>query len=322
MIHRVFAFFAGCLLIVTATNLNVGAIGGWWQPQAYLMVAMAVGVVAGATIIGCTGHRLLAIFLMSMLMLGEGWQIMITSDRLISAAEQRQASARKVTEARREAKQRVAEAKAAVQRAEKAGFSRIREAEKAQREASAATSADAAGRFCGDRCQAMHTTNVTAAAEAVKQARADAKAANDAATMELKEATAALDALPFPASATAVADRIGVEPWVVDLFYSVLGSLAITGMAAGLIAYSAAVESRSPVAAGAAAVSRHLTDIAGREGTIDIAGAHAIYHRNKVLPRLRFNDFAVLALACAAHHGWRAASGRISTMDPRRLRSS
>jgi hypothetical protein len=88
----------------------------------------------------------------------------------------------------------------------------------------------------------MHTTNVTAAAEAAKQARITAKAANDAATMELKEAMAFLDTLPFPASATAFADRIGVESWMVDLLYSVLGSIAITGMAGGLIAFSAAAE--------------------------------------------------------------------------------
>jgi hypothetical protein len=167
----------------------------------------------------------------------------------------------------------------------------------------------------------MHATSVTTAAEAVKQARADAKAANDAAMGELKEAMAALDALPFPASATAVADRIGVEPWVVDLLYSMLGSLAITGLAAGLIAFSVA-ESTSPIATGAAAVSRHLADIIEREGAVDIEGAHAIYGRSKTLPRLSRSEFAVLAMACAAHHGWIAAGGRISAVASKRLRST
>jgi hypothetical protein len=176
VILKILAFVAGCLLIGAATYLNVVAVGGWWQPQSYLLVALAIGVVAGAAVIGRANQRRTAILFAVMLLLGEVWQVMTTADRLVSTAEQRQAAARALVETREEAKRRVTHAKAAVQRVEKASLARIQQAEQAQRDASAATSADAAVRSCGGRCENMHATSVATAAAAVKQARAVAAA--------------------------------------------------------------------------------------------------------------------------------------------------
>jgi hypothetical protein len=138
---------------------------------------------------------------------------------------------------------------------------------------------------------------------------------------EVRSAMAALNALPPPASATALADRIGFEPWVVDLLYSVLGSIAITGLAAALIAFSVAAEPRTLIEAGTAAVAQQMAETIERDGAIDIEAAHAAYESNRILPRLSLGDYAVLALACAAHHGWSVVAGRISASAPALARS-
>ena len=49
----------------------------------------------------------------------------------------------------------------------------------------------------------------------------------------------ALDAIKPPPSATPLADRLGLPPWLLDLFQSALGSIAANGLAFLLIAFGA-----------------------------------------------------------------------------------
>jgi hypothetical protein len=80
------------------------------------------------------------------------------------------------------------------------------------------------------------------------QAQADAATAEVAAAWadartkaesRVNQARADLNAMPIPASATPLADRLGIEGWTVDLAAAALASLAANGLAAFLLAFAA-----------------------------------------------------------------------------------
>jgi hypothetical protein len=56
---------------------------------------------------------------------------------------------------------------------------------------------------------------------------------------ELQAAQAALSTIKPPPSATPLADRLGLPPWLLDLLHSAFGSVAANGLAFLLIAYGA-----------------------------------------------------------------------------------
>jgi hypothetical protein len=80
---------------------------------------------------------------------------------------------------------------------------------------------------------------VDAAAAEVEQARSEIAAERQRRDEELTAARAAVEAIKPSASASPLANRIGIPAWVLDLITAALGSMAANGLAYGLIAFAA-----------------------------------------------------------------------------------
>ena len=57
--------------------------------------------------------------------------------------------------------------------------------------------------------------------------------------LEKRQASAALASAPLPGSATPLADRLGVQPWTLDLLYVGFRGFAVAAGAAIVLAYGA-----------------------------------------------------------------------------------
>lgn len=201
-ITRALALVVGIGMAATAAAVSVAATGGLGQPHAWMIIAVAAGVIAGSIVIGQSGWRW-AIVIGIALLAGEAYALLSTAERVI--AQRAAVSAPHVaSEARRQAAE-----------------NRVTVAEKAKAEADAAAIDKAAEKSCARNCRALLT-----------------EAKQDAAN-ELRSAREALDALPPPeGEAAPLASRLGVAAWVVDLVSAALASIACNGLACALIAFA------------------------------------------------------------------------------------
>ena len=103
--------------------------------------------------------------------------------------------------------------------------------------ARAAVDAEAKDIRCGKECKRKQEL-ADRAEEAVKAAIPSAVAGHAKA---IEAAKADVAANPLPASATPLADRLGVAPWIVDLAMSGLLSIGANGLAGVLIALGSSV---------------------------------------------------------------------------------
>jgi hypothetical protein len=110
-------------------------------------------------------------------------------------------------------------------------------AEAAKAAADAAVIAKSAERNCASNCRELLQAQVDSAQAELNAARAELASKRAAAEHELREASRALEATPALASATPLADRIGVSAWIIDLAQSALGSLAANGLACALLVF-------------------------------------------------------------------------------------
>ena len=206
MMLRVAAYCAGMALLVATAHVSITYSGGYTEPHAILVIAIALGVAVGALAFGSAwalGRRALSVWLITAILAGEAFGFLMTAERLVKGRDASQTPMR--------------EASAAYA----AALERVTSAEEGKATADAAVVEKSAERSCAVNCRALLQAQV------------------DNAQQELYEARAALAAIQPPASATPLADRLGWPAWVLDLVVAGLGSMAANGLGVGLIAFAA-----------------------------------------------------------------------------------
>jgi hypothetical protein len=238
---REIALGVGLTLLAATAHVTIMATGGYLHAHAVLTLAIAAGVGSGALAIGsawASDRKALAVWLVIAILAGEAYGFVSTAERLVVARESAQAPLRAAGDAVTKAVTRVSNAEAAVTKAPETS-PRLERALKAKATADETALTKAAERGCRDNCRALLQAQVDQAGQEVAAARADIEKVARAATDELEAARTAFAGLRPPASATPLADRLGIPPWVLDLLSSALGSMAANGLAAGLLCFAA-----------------------------------------------------------------------------------
>lgn len=257
VVIKLLAVLAGLALLGATAHVTVLATGGYGDPHAVLVLAIAGGVGVGGLAVGAAwgeGRAMLAIIIVTMIAAGEAFGLLQTGERLIASREAKQAPAREAVRARQEAADRVQTAEEAL-----AGLpetsSRLAVAIEAKRAVDATVAARASERGCAAHCRALLEQQVSAAEAEVVAARQEIADRRQAAERTLSEARAIYASAPKLPSATGLADRVGVPPWALDLVMAGLGSLAANGLGCALLAFGAHGGRRRPETIGTYEVS-------------------------------------------------------------------
>jgi hypothetical protein len=239
---RLAAILTGAIILAAVTNMNIDAGFGHGSPQACLMLAVAAGVGVSAFVVGAawdSNRRGLAVGLVLAVAVGEFFNLTATAERLVAGRELAQAPLRASQDDLAAATKRATDARAAREKAKTTTSMRLEKAEAAKRAADAAVVTKASEKGCVSNCAKLLQKAVDDAAAEVAVARAELTEAAHRAEGELRVAEAALAAIKSPPSATPLADRLGLAPWIIDLLHSALGSVAANGLAFLLIAFGA-----------------------------------------------------------------------------------
>jgi len=199
---RLAAISAGVAILAASTRAVIDA-NHLTGSDAALVAALALGVAAASIALPRTS-RWTAVALVIAALAGEGFGLLSSAERIV---ERREASASVITgsnDVRTAAQSRLTKAEAA------------RDAQRDMEiEAVAMPS-------CAKECRALLDRQATDIANEVSAARA------------------AIDKAPATRSATPLADRLGVQPWALDLLAAALLSIGANGLAAVLIAIGSA----------------------------------------------------------------------------------
>lgn len=206
MLVRLFAGIVGAAIVACVTHSSVMASGGYYTDRAPLLISLSAGLIAGSAVVGiCWNYRraVLALLIGSAIVAGEAYTLIQTAERTLASRDDKQAPI-----AAAEASRILAQA-------------RIARATDAKASADKAVLAKASEKSCAVNCRAL-----------LEQQVSDAK-------RELDAARAALGSMPVVGSPSPLADRLGVDPWKVDLAAAALISIAANGLGAFLIAFAA-----------------------------------------------------------------------------------
>ena len=238
---RSLALIAGLALVGAAAHVNILACGGYTQPTAIITLALAIGVAVGSVAIGNAAQnkrRTLAVFIAIGLLCGEGYALIATGERTISARDASVAPITAAVETRKLAEARVVAAELAL--ASVAATSpRLESAIAAKAAAETRAMDDASKKSCAANCRALLEAATATAAREVDAARDEIAGFRLKAELRLAEARAAVIALPAYRSASPLADRLGIAAWALDLLAAGLLSIGVNGLGAALIALSA-----------------------------------------------------------------------------------
>lgn len=238
---RSLALIAGLGLVGAAAHVNILACGGYSQPTAVITLALAIGVAVGSVAIGNAAQnkrRMLAVFIAVGLLCGEGYALIATGERTISARDANIAPITAAVEARKQAEARVVSAELAVLTVA-ATSPRLEAAIAAKAAAESRAMDDASKKSCAANCRALLEAATATAAREVDAARAEISGFRLQAELRLSEARNAVVALPASRSASPLADRLGIAGWALDLLAAGLLSIGVNGLGAALIALSA-----------------------------------------------------------------------------------
>lgn len=223
--------YIGGGILAATTNASIVSAGGYASSQALVVLALSAGVFAGAVAIG--GGRIPKAFglaIIAALVAGEAYNLMTTAERAIVAREASAAPLKDLAAKRQAALDRLA----ALEKAEPSS-ARLSLARSNLAEARTAVETEAKDIRCGKECKRKQAL-ADDAAQAVEAALPGAVTEHAAAILAAK---AELAANPLPASATPLADRLGWQPWVLDLAMAALLSIGANGLAGVLIAFGA-----------------------------------------------------------------------------------
>ncbi len=235
MILRIAAIVAGLGILAAATHAVVVHTGGYGTPHSIITMAIATGVAVGSITIGSVWsqrRRFLALLIAVALVSGELFGLIMTSNRLISASEEKQAPVRAALDARDRQQNRVKRLEIELRAIPE---TRVEAALKAQLAANENIKTQAALRGCRVNCRKLLQTAVDAASAEVTAARNELTELKLKAEAQLQAARVTFENMPVPASGTPLADRLGWQPWFLDLLTAALGSVAANGLAACLL---------------------------------------------------------------------------------------
>ena len=219
------------------------------QPHAILTIAVAAGLGIGALAIGGAwrdDRRVLAFLLCGTLIAGEAFALLSTAERLVKHRDDTQSPLRTAEESRAKAQERVIVAEADL--AASSSTPRLARAIESKAAADTGVITKAAERGCATHCRALLEQQVAAAEREMALARAEVDAMRGKAAAALVAARANLSALEPATTATPLADRLGVQGWLLDLIASALGSVAANGLAGCLIAFGGHVRAPKMIA--------------------------------------------------------------------------
>ena len=241
MIFNGLAIAIGVLLLAASANYNITHAGGYGTPLSFIVIALAAGVAGGSLVIGKSWRDRrfgLAFMIALALVAGETYGLFTTAEQLVAAREDDQAPLNALAQARRTAKARLAAAEAAL-KASRTTSARIEQAIRNKAEADRNAQAKAAEKSCAANCKDILLQQASSAGTELSNARTELAEQRTAAVTAVNDARAALDGLPVPRSATPLADRLNVPAWGIDIFKAAVGSIAINGLAACLLAFGA-----------------------------------------------------------------------------------
>jgi hypothetical protein len=260
MAMRILAGAGGLAVVLVGAwyNISMSDAPSFLAPAAviYLICALVSGI--GGPIVGSAfhrGHPIMGCAILIFILAGEGYGIISTMDRTVRAEDAAQKPLIDAAERHTEALRKVAAAEDAIKALAIAEprAARLTVAMAALDAANKAITDQAALRTCLKNCVASLQAAATAARHEVELAQQaaddDLRAARVGAQQEKTKAQALLAANPLPASASALADRIGVEPWKIDIAKAILLSLTINGTAMGFLAFAFHARSHRPAPA-------------------------------------------------------------------------
>ena len=250
MIFNGLAIVIGVLLLAASANYNITHAGGYGTPLSFIVIALAAGVAGGSLVIGKSWRDRrfgLAFMIALALVAGETYGLFTTAEQLVAAREDDQAPLNALAQARRTAKARLAAAEAAL-KASRTTSARIEQAIRNKAEADRNAQAKAAEKSCAANCKDILLQQASSAGTELSNARTELAEQRTAAVVAVNEARAALDGLPAPRSATPLADRLNLPAWSIDIFKAAMGSIAINGLAACLLAFGAHGQRHRPTA--------------------------------------------------------------------------
>ena len=254
MVIHALAAICGLAVVAAATHANVLAVGGWHSADAPLIVTvaalLAVGMAFAATV-WRSGSRLPASALIACLIAGEGYWLIINTEREMTSRETAAAPYLAAAARRAEAQARVKEAQAALGAVPEAS-SRLAAALAAKGEADAAARDKSTERGCAANCRQLLQRQVDNATAEIVAARAGDDLHKAALARGVAEAKAALALFPVPVAHASLAGHVGIPQWQYDVGLAVLRSLAIIG---GSLALALAIHPATASASVAASVA-------------------------------------------------------------------
>jgi hypothetical protein len=238
---RAIALVVGMLILAAVAHVTIQSTAGYGSAHSWVTIGVAAGVAAGSVFSGMAwseGRQTLAVLLVVAIVAGEGYGLIATAERLITAREAAQAPLRQLAEDRVRVQGALVAATAALE-SFPTSSPRLDRALIDKAATDAAVVAKSAERGCVENCRRLLQAQADAAEQEVTRAREDMDRQKRDAQTRVANAKAAVDALKPPASATPLADRLGWPAWMLDLLQSALGSIAANGLACFLMVFGA-----------------------------------------------------------------------------------
>ena len=226
----------GVAIVGCVAHASITSAGGYAASGAPLLIALAAGLAMGALAIGVAWHdeRYVMVGLIgAALAAGEGYALLLTSERTLDQREAKQAPLRLAADAFAKATKHVDELQDAVAKAPDTS-PRLAAAIAAKSAADTAVVEKSAERRCLANCRQLLQAQVDAAAGEVVAARAEIAAAKKGLDDQLEAARAVLAGMKSPVSDAPLADRLGLPGWKIDLLAAALASFAANGLGAFL----------------------------------------------------------------------------------------
>lgn len=251
---RIVAGIIGVLLLAMAAHCTIGAVGGYDQSAAFLVVAVAVATAAGAYAIGVAvrrGHSAMAFAIAFGLVVLEGAALISLSHDATAWRETAEADRRAAQSKYEAALKQRDDARSALQAASVTPDVSPRQvAAQAALDAAVAAIGEKAGAGCNESCQRGLLSQASDARRELEAAQSETAELTDRARREaegvLALAEEALAASPKPEPAGSSADRFGIEPWLLDILWLVLVRLPANVIGAAAIAVAAHGQVRLP----------------------------------------------------------------------------
>lgn len=221
------ATLTGAAILAASTNANILQTGGYFTSHAALVATLALGVFAGARVVGA-GAGKIGVFIIVALLAGEMFNFVATGERVVTERESSAAPLMAAKAKRDSAVQRLHDLESGA-----ISSARLTIAKQAKAAADKAVDAEARDGGCKRICQLKQAEALAASSE-LKAAIDEAQKLHAEAIEAAREDVATS---PLPPSATPLADRLGIPAWLLDLIIAGLLSFGSNILAGTLIAF-------------------------------------------------------------------------------------